>query len=97
MSRGKDGVLSCCQSSIVWTQRNRAHLCSEKAGDREVQRTMLELLNQLDGFQSDTRIKVWMGPCGFQLDVPNTNSIVNVRGPLGTKCQFSCNCTYHAW
>lgn len=24
---------------------------SEKAGDREVQRTMLELLNQLDGFQ----------------------------------------------
>jgi len=26
-------------------------------GDREVQRTMLELLNQLDGFSSDTRIK----------------------------------------
>merc|ERR1711994_639402 len=25
---------------------------SEKAGDREVQRTMLELLNQLDGFSS---------------------------------------------
>eukprot|EP00124_Ichthyophonus_hoferi_P003306 Ihof_evm3s280 gene=Ihof_evmTU3s280 len=31
---------------------------SEKSGDREVQRTMLELLNQLDGFQSDDRIKV---------------------------------------
>ncbi|XP_063899849.1 26S proteasome regulatory subunit 6A-B-like [Zophobas morio] len=31
---------------------------SEKAGDREVQRTMLELLNQLDGFGSDERIKV---------------------------------------
>eukprot|EP01134_Creolimax_fragrantissima_P007798 CFRG7798T1 len=31
---------------------------SEKAGDREVQRTMLELLNQLDGFDSDERIKV---------------------------------------
>eukprot|EP00128_Syssomonas_multiformis_P009513 Colp12_sorted_trinity150504_noHs@24291 len=31
---------------------------SEKAGDREVQRTMLELLNQLDGFSSDDRIKV---------------------------------------
>jgi 26S proteasome regulatory subunit T5 len=26
--------------------------------DREVQRTMLELLNQLDGFSSDTRVKV---------------------------------------
>jgi len=31
---------------------------SEKSGDREVQRTMLELLNQLDGFSSDTRVKV---------------------------------------
>ncbi len=31
---------------------------SEKSGDREVQRTMLELLNQLDGFGSDDRIKV---------------------------------------
>lgn len=31
---------------------------SEKSGDREVQRTMLELLNQLDGFSSDDNIKV---------------------------------------
>ena len=31
---------------------------SEKTGDREVQRTMLELLNQLDGFSSDNNIKV---------------------------------------
>jgi len=31
---------------------------SEKAGDREVQRTMLELLNQLDGFTSTAQIKV---------------------------------------
>lgn len=31
---------------------------SEKAGDREVQRTMLELLNQLDGFSSTHDIKV---------------------------------------
>merc|ERR1712180_79794 len=29
---------------------------SEKAGDREVQRTMLELLNQLDGFSSTAQI-----------------------------------------
>ena len=34
--------------------------CSEVSGDREVQRTMLELLNQLDGFSSDERIKVSM-------------------------------------
>jgi 26S proteasome regulatory subunit T5 len=31
---------------------------SDLAGDREVQRTMLELLNQLDGFSSDDDIKV---------------------------------------
>ena len=31
---------------------------SEKAGDREVQRTMLELLNQLDGFEATKNIKV---------------------------------------
>lgn len=32
---------------------------SEVSGDRVVQRTMLELLNQLDGFSSDDRIKVF--------------------------------------
>ncbi|OQV21122.1 26S protease regulatory subunit 6A [Hypsibius exemplaris] len=31
---------------------------SDKSGDREVQRTMLELLNQMDGFTSFTDIKV---------------------------------------
>jgi 26S proteasome regulatory subunit T5 len=31
---------------------------SEVSGGREVQRTMLELLNQLDGFSSDDRVKV---------------------------------------
>ena len=40
---------------------------SEKAGDREVQRTMLELLNQLDGFSSTAEIKVsnlkFLMPC----------------------------------
>ena len=30
----------------------------EQSGDREVQRTMLELLNQLDGFSSSDKIKV---------------------------------------
>ena len=34
---------------------------SDKSRDREVQRTMLELLNQLDGFSSYDRIKV--GSC----------------------------------
>ncbi|KCV70400.1 26S protease regulatory subunit 6A like A [Fonticula alba] len=31
---------------------------SDKSGDREVQRTMLELLNQLDGFSSNDQVKV---------------------------------------
>ena len=31
---------------------------SDQSGEREVQRTMLELLNQLDGFSSNDRVKV---------------------------------------
>ena len=31
---------------------------SDKSGDREVQRTMLEMLNQLDGFSTDDKVKV---------------------------------------
>ncbi|RYY81778.1 hypothetical protein EON63_14700 [archaeon] len=34
----------------------------EQSGDREVQRTMLELLNQLDGFSSNDKIKVCCCP-----------------------------------
>ena len=33
---------------------------SDQSGDREVQRTMLELLNQLDGFEASKNIKVIM-------------------------------------
>ena len=51
----------------MWFYHNFVHLTcdsgtkrfdSEKAGDREVQRTMLELLNQMDGFQPNAQIKV---------------------------------------
>jgi len=31
---------------------------SDKSGDREVQRTMLELLNQMDGFEQNDSVKV---------------------------------------
>jgi 26S proteasome regulatory subunit T5 len=33
-------------------------VASDKTGDREVQRTMLELLNQLDGFSSHSNVKI---------------------------------------
>ena len=38
----------------IWSKRYD----SDESGDREVQRTMLELLSQLDGFTPDDRIKV---------------------------------------
>ena len=41
---------------IIITPKHRFD--SDVSGDREVQRTMLELLNQLDGFSSDDRIKL---------------------------------------
>jgi 26S proteasome regulatory subunit T5 len=41
---------------------------SEKAGDREVQRTMLELLNQLDGFSSSvSTFKQYLSCCTYKL------------------------------
>ena len=43
---------------------------SELSGDREVQRTMLELLNQLDGFSSEDRIKVPGAPLPLPLHAP---------------------------
>ena len=43
---------------------------SEKAGDREVQRTMLELLNQLDGFQPNDEIKVFT----LRINIPISSS-----------------------
>ena len=53
---------------------------SEKAGDREVQRTMLELLNQLDGFSSTAEIKV----------SGNTLITLAQKGTLGTDMFYPC-------
>jgi 26S proteasome regulatory subunit T5 len=50
----KPAVIFIDELDAVGTKR----FDSEKSGDREVQRTMLELLNQLDGFSSDDDIKV---------------------------------------
>ncbi len=44
-------------SSAIGTKR----FDSELSGDREVQRTMLELLNQLDGFSATAGVKVIAG------------------------------------
>merc|ERR1712219_62196 len=48
------GIIFIDELDAIGTKR----FDSDKSGDREVQRTMLELLNQLDGFSSDVRIKV---------------------------------------
>lgn len=37
-----------------------ARIDSDRGGDSEVQRTMLELLNQLDGFETTNNIKIIM-------------------------------------
>ncbi|XJO77537.1 hypothetical protein BDV3_002103 [Batrachochytrium dendrobatidis] len=64
---------------------------SEKSGDREVQRTMLELLNQLDGFSSDDRIKVAI-PCIYVIAATNRIDILDPAllrsGRLDRKIEF---------
>jgi AAA+ superfamily predicted ATPase len=46
---------------------------SELSGDREVQRTMLELLNQLDGFASSDDVKV--GPTAVEFVTGAANEL----------------------
>jgi 26S proteasome regulatory subunit T5 len=53
-SANKGAIIFIDELDAVGTKR----FDSEVSGDREVQRTMLELLNQLDGFSSEDRIKV---------------------------------------
>lgn len=53
-----------CSLTLYLPSSDFQRFDSEKAGDREVQRTMLELLNQLDGFSSSEEIKVgFISPC----------------------------------
>lgn len=47
---------------VKWEPRLHVMACryeSNSGGEREIQRTMLELLNQLDGFDSKGDVKVW--------------------------------------
>jgi len=60
---------------------------SEKSGDREVQRTMLELLNQLDGFSSDERIKVYIYNFLFNLNLCYRKFLNAVY--IGNRCHKS--------
>merc|ERR1712070_900122 len=54
-SGGKGGaIIFIDELDAIGTKR----FGGEQSGDREVQRTMLELLNQLDGFTSNEQIKV---------------------------------------
>lgn len=66
--------------SLLHTYGNKKFtlFSSEVSGDREVQRTMLELLNQLDGFSSDERIKVRANIHSRFADVHQLTDLVRV-------------------
>ena len=53
---------------------------SEKAGDREVQRTMLELLNQLDGFEPNQDIKVKDNLYWFMFGISTYRKVIYLMG-----------------
>ena len=70
-------------------------------GDSEVQRTMLELLNQLDGFEATKNIKVLMatnrldildpallrpGRIDRKIEFPNPNEAVRIPANLQCVC-----------
>lgn len=50
------GHTGCVESLVIGVCRYESH----SGGEREIQRTLLELLNQLDGFDSRGDVKVVM-------------------------------------
>lgn len=67
MPRGEvaPGVSCADEIDAIGTKRYEA----TSGGEREIQRTMLELLNQLDGFDSMGDVKVVLHPCMSQASV----------------------------
>ena len=51
-------TLTCCRFETEDMECNLCRYESNSGGEREIQRTMLELLNQLDGFDNRTETKV---------------------------------------
>uniref|UniRef100_A0A2K5I252 ATPase AAA-type core domain-containing protein n=1 Tax=Colobus angolensis palliatus TaxID=336983 RepID=A0A2K5I252_COLAP len=96
--------------SIIFTDEldviGTKHFNSEKPGDREVQRTMLELLNQLDGFQPNTQVKVIavtnrvdiLDPgcldCKIEFPMPNKEARARIMQIHSQKMNVSPDVTY---
>lgn len=59
-------------------------------GDSEVQRTMLELLNQLDGFEATNKIKVRRQPGGGILGGMGVWSLISAQAPATVLDETSC-------
>ncbi|KAL1347343.1 hypothetical protein AAHE18_08G252300 [Arachis hypogaea] len=57
-------------------------------GDSEVQRTMLELLNQLDGFEASNKIKVLMAQTGLISWIKPSLDLDELTGRLNFQTQM---------
>ncbi len=66
---------------------------AQTGADREVQRILLELLNQMDGFDQGSNVKVWTLPliCPFT----RPNSIVGYHGDKSSR--YPRPCTSSTW
>lgn len=56
------GHSCCCTSADEIDAIGTKRYESQSGGEREIQRTMLELLNQMDGFDSMGDVKVCVAP-----------------------------------
>ena len=64
---------------------------SQSGGEREIQRTMLELLNQMDGFDSMGDVKVRC-PVWVSCDVGAAACTAGVAGHSRRTCAWVCQC-----
>ena len=58
---------------------------SHSGGEREIQRTMLELLNQLDGFDSRGDVKVRNGVRSVRLHAFGMKGFIKILDGLGSR------------
>ena len=63
---------------------------SQSGGEREIQRTMLELLNQMDGFDARGDVKVSF-TCVWSLHTPLLLEFLTLQGTGLSACQILLN------
>lgn len=89
-------LLTADEIDAIGTKRYDSH----SGGEREIQRTMLELLNQMDGFDALSEVKVGPAsagcrPRGWVVRVLTSHLLLHLPAGVGSRGQYML--CYYAW